>query len=170
MTDIVCETKNLSKRYRDTYALKNVSMAIHRGEIYGLIGENGAGKTTLHTENQPVWIWGEPLICKRIIENLIANACHYADGFIEIGIHHPGVFTIANATNALPDDIDVTQLFDKFYTADPARQAGHSGLGLYIVKVLLAQIGGRVGDVRYADGVLSIAIAFAPCNGEDAQG
>lgn len=47
MTEFICETKNLSKKYKNYYALKNVSLAIPKGEIYGLVGENGAGKTTL---------------------------------------------------------------------------------------------------------------------------
>lgn len=42
----ILETKNLSKRYGLNYAVNNVSMTIHEGDIYGFIGENGAGKTT----------------------------------------------------------------------------------------------------------------------------
>ena len=45
-SEYVLRTKNISKRYRDTYALKNISIEIKRGEIYGLIGLNGAGKST----------------------------------------------------------------------------------------------------------------------------
>lgn len=41
------EIKNLSKKYDDKEALKNVSLTINPGEIIGLFGENGAGKTTL---------------------------------------------------------------------------------------------------------------------------
>lgn len=37
---------NVSKRYKDKYALKNFAATLHEG-VYGLLGENGAGKTTL---------------------------------------------------------------------------------------------------------------------------
>jgi ABC-2 type transport system ATP-binding protein len=37
---------NLSKRFGNFAAVKNVSLKINHGEIYGLLGANGAGKTT----------------------------------------------------------------------------------------------------------------------------
>ena len=43
----VLTTYGLSKVYKGHYALKNVSMHIEEGDIYGFVGENGAGKTTL---------------------------------------------------------------------------------------------------------------------------
>ena len=47
MHDII-SISNLSKTYASGfYALKNVNLAIRRGEIFALLGPNGAGKTTL---------------------------------------------------------------------------------------------------------------------------
>ena len=46
MTDIICKTTNLTKRYHNFTALDGVNLTLHRGEILGLVGENGAGKTT----------------------------------------------------------------------------------------------------------------------------
>lgn len=43
----IIETKNLSVRYGQTEALKNISFAIEKGDFVGLAGSNGAGKTTL---------------------------------------------------------------------------------------------------------------------------
>ncbi|WP_298742938.1 ABC transporter ATP-binding protein [uncultured Microbacterium sp.] len=43
----VIEVENLTKRYRDTLALDNVSFSIEPNTIYGLLGRNGAGKTTI---------------------------------------------------------------------------------------------------------------------------
>lgn len=42
----VIEVRDLTKRYGDTPVLHGVSFAVHRGELFGLLGTNGAGKTT----------------------------------------------------------------------------------------------------------------------------
>lgn len=47
MREIVLQTKNLSKRYKNFTALDGVDMTVYRGDIYGFIGRNGAGKTTI---------------------------------------------------------------------------------------------------------------------------
>ena len=43
------EIDQISKKYKsaETYAVKNLSLKVENGEIYGLLGPNGAGKTTL---------------------------------------------------------------------------------------------------------------------------
>ena len=45
--DFVIQTDQLHKQYGRIEALKNVSLGVRRGEIFGLLGQNGAGKTTL---------------------------------------------------------------------------------------------------------------------------
>lgn len=41
------EIKNVTKKYSNKVALKNISLKLNDGEIFGFIGHNGAGKTTL---------------------------------------------------------------------------------------------------------------------------
>lgn len=45
--EAIIQTHGITKLYGENYALKDVSVTINRGDIYGLIGGNGAGKTTL---------------------------------------------------------------------------------------------------------------------------
>ncbi|MBU4213974.1 MAG: ABC transporter ATP-binding protein [Actinobacteria bacterium] len=46
MDDSVIEVSHLRKTYGDTQAVRDLSLQVHRGEIFGLLGRNGAGKTT----------------------------------------------------------------------------------------------------------------------------
>lgn len=41
------EVQNVSKRFYGLDALKDVSLSVKKGSVYGLVGSNGAGKTTL---------------------------------------------------------------------------------------------------------------------------
>ncbi len=41
------EIENVDKRYGDFHAVRDVSLTVPAGAIYGLLGPNGAGKTTL---------------------------------------------------------------------------------------------------------------------------
>ena len=51
-SDVIVETRNLSKVYRDFWgrqkvrALKALDLEVRRGEIFGLLGPNGSGKST----------------------------------------------------------------------------------------------------------------------------
>lgn len=85
MNDVVLKCKNLSKKFGERFAVKNVSFEILRGEIFGLIGQNGAGKTTIirmitglakPTE-------GEVLICGVSVHKNFSKAIRNIGGIIE---------------------------------------------------------------------------------------
>ncbi len=42
----IIEVTNLQKTYGTTIAVEDVSLAVEKGEIFGIVGPNGAGKTT----------------------------------------------------------------------------------------------------------------------------
>lgn len=43
----VIEVKNLTKLYKNSRGIKNVSFTVEKGDIVGLLGPNGSGKTTV---------------------------------------------------------------------------------------------------------------------------
>jgi ABC-2 type transport system ATP-binding protein len=47
MKATILEARNLTMKYGDLTAVKDVNLAIQKGEIFGLLGPNGAGKTTI---------------------------------------------------------------------------------------------------------------------------
>ena len=47
MSDVAIEITNVTKRFRDVYALNNVTISFESGTIHGIIGRNGSGKTVL---------------------------------------------------------------------------------------------------------------------------
>lgn len=114
-------------------------------------------------ENAPVWVTGNAVACKRIIENLVTNAIRYSNGYIEIVVDANGIFTVKNTTSELKN-IDVNILFQKFYTVDTLRSNGNTGLGLYIVKELLNKIEGGIKEVSYKNNILTISVFFKLCN------
>src|SRR5438445_10228893 len=73
-SDVIIETRNLSKVYRDFWgrpkvqALKALDLKVNRGEIFGVLGPNGSGKTTtiklllglLFPTEGDAFIFGEP--------------------------------------------------------------------------------------------------------------
>ena len=42
----VIQTRGLSKRYKDRWAVDRLELVVEQGDIYGFIGQNGAGKST----------------------------------------------------------------------------------------------------------------------------
>jgi ABC-2 type transport system ATP-binding protein len=53
------ETRDLTKKYGELYAIKSIDLNLNRGDLFGFIGPNGAGKTTtmriLATLLNPTW-------------------------------------------------------------------------------------------------------------------
>jgi ABC-type multidrug transport system ATPase subunit len=47
MSNYILTAEHIQKQYNGNTVLRDVSIRIKKGEIYGLVGKNGSGKTTL---------------------------------------------------------------------------------------------------------------------------
>ena len=64
----VVETRGLTKRYGELYALRDLDLALRPGEVFGFLGPNGSGKTTtvklllglIRPTSGDVRLFGEP--------------------------------------------------------------------------------------------------------------
>lgn len=43
---LAIQTNNLSKNYGDSVGIKDVNLAVEKGEVFGFIEPNGSGKST----------------------------------------------------------------------------------------------------------------------------
>ena len=83
------EIKNLTKRYGNFYAIRNLNLTVEDGELFGFVGANGAGKTTtmricvglLGADSGEVFIDG-----KRMLSNhkLLSNKVGYVPDFFGV--------------------------------------------------------------------------------------
>lgn len=90
----------------------------------------------------------------RIFSNLIGNAIKYSDGDLNITLTGDGQITFSNTASQLTE-VQVSRLFDRFYTVESARKS--TGLGLSIAKVLVEQMNGSIA-AHYNRNILSIKI------------
>ena len=65
MSETAIETKGLTKKYGEMFAIRDISIELNQGDLFGFIGPNGAGKTTtmriIATLLNPTW--GEAYVC-----------------------------------------------------------------------------------------------------------
>jgi signal transduction histidine kinase len=106
-------------------------------------------------ETTPVFVLADRELMIRIIQNLIRNCVQHTAGAVNVQLSaiNNAVISFRNSVKNT-SEIEVKQLFDRFYTADKAR-GKTTGLGLSIVKLLIEQVGGSVGAM-IQDGFLEI--------------
>jgi ABC-2 type transport system ATP-binding protein len=72
MSEIVLQTQKLTKHYGDVVAVREATIQVTKGEVFGFLGPNGAGKTTtigmilglIHPTAGQIEILGEPVSAK----------------------------------------------------------------------------------------------------------
>ncbi len=98
-------------------------------------------------------------LLKRIFDNLVVNALKHGDGDLFIDFKEDTFIEISFSNQVLGNDLDVSQIFDEFYTTDISRTKGNTGLGLAIVKSFTLLLEGKV-EAFLKENFLYIIIRF----------
>jgi len=93
---------------------------------------------------------GDPLMLRRVINNLVSNAIRYTPGNMTVTAHINERerwvdLIIENPGTPIPEE-HLNRLFDRFYRVDPSRQrkSEGSGIGLAIVKSIITVHQGKI--------------------------
>lgn len=92
----------------------------------------------------------DPDQVREVVMNLLSNAVEYNSPGGTVGVSARSVdgvavIEVSDSGIGMPPDV-VDRIFERFYRADPSRQAtgAHAGLGLAIVKEAVSKLGGTV--------------------------
>jgi len=107
-----------------------------------------------------VSISGDLQLLQKVVDNLLGNAAAYSPAGERITVKvwradEKAHLTIENTGVHIPDE-DIQKLFEAFYRVDQSRnrQTGGTGLGLYIVKIILDLHGAAIEIKNTSQGVM----------------
>lgn len=107
----------------------------------------------------PIIICSNPLALNRIVSNLINNSLIHGKSYIGFNLFEEDGLVNLIIENDVENakDIDLENIFTRFYKQDKARTVNSTGLGLTIVKELVQSMGGKI-TASLDDNIFSINI------------
>lgn len=167
LNELIHELYELSLIESDDYTLELEKIDVVSIITDCLVGcfnefENKNITPDIHLPEKALYVKTNQTAIIRIIMNLLTNAIKYTTNKFYITLNHTdtdSIITISNDNNNLTQK-DISQIFDRFYTADKSRKNGGTGLGLYIVKLLIEKVGGDIKQVTLENEMVTISISF----------
>lgn len=97
------------------------------------------------TEEQ-LYIHGNRQGLRRVIQNVIKNGLDHGEKKISIVLERDQNQAVLRISNQVthPEQINIDQVFERFYKADVARSKTSTGLGLSIAKELVSRMDGEI--------------------------
>lgn len=167
LSEMLLETRNLTKQYGHHKAVDSVNMHIKKGTIYGFIGRNGAGKTT----------------CLKMISGLSKPTCGEIEMFgykgkdlqevrSRIGclIEAPGLYGNMTAYENLNIKCKLFGIKKKSYIEEILRIIGLEDVGKKKTKHFSLGMKQRLGIGLALVGEPDLLVLDEPINGLDPQG
>ena len=167
LSEMLLETRNLTKQYGHHKAVDSVNMHIKKGAIYGFIGRNGAGKTT----------------CLKMISGLYKPTCGEIEMFGNKGkdlqkvrsrigclIEAPGLYGNMTAYENLNIKCKLFGIKKKSYIEEILRIIGLEDVGKKKTKHFSLGMKQRLGIGLALVGDPDLLVLDEPINGLDPQG
>lgn len=167
MSELLLETRNLTKQYGNQKAVDSVNMHIKKGAVYGFIGRNGAGKTT----------------CLKMISGLAKPTCGEIELFGYSGkelkwirsrigclIESPGLYQNMTAYENLNIKCKLFGIRKEGYIEDLLKTVGLKDVGKKKIKHFSLGMKQRLGIALALVGEPDLLILDEPINGLDPQG
>jgi len=112
----------------------------------------------------PAWLLGDPALIARLVANLCDNAIHYnvPGGVVDVGTRlaaGKAMLVIANTGPVVPP-AEVQRLFEPFQRLHRVADDAHHGLGLSIVRAIVAAHAATISAHSRPEGGLAVEIAF----------
>lgn len=106
-------------------------------------------------------VWADKGAVTRVFSNLLTNALRHGSGPLTVRLYREEKQLISAFSNRAEDmtEEDAAHVFERFYTADKARDRQSTGLGLAIVKALAERMGHQVA-ARWEDGVFTVEVRW----------
>lgn len=123
--------------------------------FYALLQEKNIAPTIQMPDQKVARKLNQAALC-RVFANLLSNAIAYSDGDLDITLTEAGEVIFINTASGL-SEVQVGQLFDRFYTVEAARKS--TGLGLAISRSLVERMNGSM-TAEFAEGKLRIRLLF----------
>lgn len=115
-------------------------------------------KITIGASYAPVL--GNDVALKRVFQNIIKNAIAHGTDFLEVTLAANAdsvLISFSNRYSGSEGDIDIEQVFDRFYKADASRSSKTSGLGLSIAKELVTRMNGNI-SAEYESRIFTVRV------------
>lgn len=119
---------------------------------------------TIRTSLRGADAYGDPSLLGELAGNLVGNAVKYncPDGWVSVATHTDGDHAVLEVSNSGPRiaEADLGRLLEPFRRAGRQRTGDSSGLGLTIVRAVVAAHGGELGLRALTGGGLAVRVSL----------